>query len=158
MTMGASPTLTNPGVRRRRTPAGDRLLWSAPRPRICLLMHPSRLRDVLKDIFNLKHDCDESAPRLDGLGEAIWPTPDLIVVDLGSGPSMDDQLDVVRALRADPVLAHVPVLATTTDLYAARHRRRELKDLRTRVLALPFDLVTIDARVASLVYARPAVR
>ena len=76
---------------------------------------------------------------------------DLIVLDLGTPSATEERLEVVRAVRQEAELRAVPVLAITTDIGAARRRRSELKDLGVRVLGLPFDLATLDDRIASLV-------
>ena len=136
---GAGPTWSRRHLSLTAASRVSRSRWR----RVCLLMHPCLLRNVLTDVLAERHACYESSPGLDALGEELRPTPDLIVLDLGT-PSATEE-------RQEAELRAVPVLAITTDIGAARRRRSELKDLGVRVLGLPFDLATLDDRIASLV-------
>lgn len=144
---GAGPTWSRRHLSLTAASRVSRSRWR----RVCLLMHPCLLRNVLTDVLAERHACYESSPGLDALGEELRPTPDLIVLDLGTPSATEERLEVVRAVRQEAELRAVPVLAITTDIGAARRRRSELKDLGVRVLGLPFDLATLDDRIASLV-------
>lgn len=77
--------------------------------------------------------------------------PDLIVIDVGWGTAMDDRIEKIRLLRADEYLSSVPLVAVTTDRIAAHRHRAQLKQLSVRVVMLPVDLDTFEARIGGIV-------
>lgn len=123
------------------------------KPRICLVMDPSPLRDLLSEILSQGEASCQATPRDDPVRDAARSHPHLIVLDFGWGSTMDDRLRTVRALRADGELRSVPLLGLTTDLRAARRHRTQLKELYVRLLQLPVDLHTLETRVAALLVA-----
>ncbi len=83
----------------------------------------------------------------EGLALAAELRPDLILLDVMM-PGMDGP-DTLRALRADPATAAIPVVFMT-----AKAHRSELERYRSMgvqgVIAKPFDPVTLAAEVKAL--------
>ena len=121
---------------------------------------PQRVMVVEDDLLNRMLFCtwlEDRACVVDEFGDGrnVCETaravhPDLIVMDLGWGPSMRERIGTIHALRAEEELRSVPMLAVTTDPLAARRHRAELKQLSVRMVMLPVDLGTLEARVGAL--------
>lgn len=136
--------LARAGIGRRGAPAASH------DTRICLIMDTSELRDLLIEILSEGRAPCATTPQDDPL-PGVWRSrPDLIVMDLGWGPSMRERIGTIHALRAEEELRSVPMLAVTTDPLAARRHRAELKQLSVRMVMLPVDLGTLEARVGAL--------
>lgn len=68
-------------------------------------------RDVLVQLLEDRYQLVEAVDGREGLARAAAEFPDLMLLDI-SLPDMDG-LEVVRALRADPALCRIPVVAVT---------------------------------------------
>ncbi len=67
--------------------------------------------DLIADALGDEHDLVHALTGPDGLGQAGRIKPGLILLDIGL-PDMDG-LEVVRHLKADVSLTHIPVIALT---------------------------------------------
>jgi two-component system cell cycle response regulator DivK len=82
--------------------------------------NPLNLRLVRKILISLGFEIIEAMDGINGLAAASRDRPDLILVDVNL-PDIDG-LEVVRRLKNDPSLAHIPAIALTAN---AMHGDRE---------------------------------
>lgn len=97
------------------------------------------------------------SPSLDGARDTIErERPALILLDLrmdGAGPD----IALLRALRASPRTAAIPVIVCSADLAYLRSHDDELRALGAATLAKPFDLSALYGCIAALI-AAPAAK
>ncbi len=93
-------------------------------------------------------DLEVAATGAAGLACARRQRPDLLLLDMHL-PDMDG-LDVLAALRADPTLADVPVLAVSADATAERIGRAQAAGVQGYVTK-PIDVSLLLARIEALV-------
>ena len=67
--------------------------------------------DLIADAFEHEHDLVHAMTGPEGLTQAKNMNPDLILLDMGL-PVLDGW-ELARRLKADPALAHIPVIAIT---------------------------------------------
>ncbi len=108
------------------------------------------LREFLADI--LITDLEEASDSEAGLTLAQTRPPDLVLLDLHVPPH--GGMTVLRTLRADPVLARVPVLVLSgsrkaDDLAAIR------ADPGSRFLEKPYDLDDLEQTIRTMLATRP---
>ena len=87
------------------------------------------------------HDAILAADGLDGI-QLMDPKPDLVILDL-SLPGMDGY-DILRAMKADPTTAEIPVLVVSVDRF---ERPAEVAGF-IAALRKPFDLPLLPAMLA----------
>ncbi len=90
-------------------------------------------------------DCRMAESTAEGLDMALRDPPELILLDLNL-PVMDG-FQVLRALRAEPELAAIPVIAVTADATDATRQRAEqagFNDLLTKPIGANDLLRALD--------------
>src|SRR5688572_5990603 len=85
-----------------------------------------------------------AASGAEGVAKAVRDKPDAILLDVMM-PFMDGPA-TLRALRADPTTANIPVLFLTASAMIAEVERLESLDV-VGVLAKPFDPATLGGKV-----------
>ncbi len=119
-----------------------------PRPLVLVVDDSADVRAFVRRVLEPTCTVEEAADGVEGLERAHALVPDLVVTDLMM-PRLDG-LGLVRALRADPALDHVPLVVLT----ARAGEESRLEGLRAGVddyLAKPFLPAELRARVANLV-------
>jgi DNA-binding response OmpR family regulator len=91
--------------------------------------------------------CNDPARALDQMRA---DRPDLIVLDFRLGGAVSG-LDILAALRADPMLTATPVLVCTAALDLLERFASDLATLNAGVLPKPFDIDDFLARIAALI-------
>lgn len=116
-----------------------------PRTVLCIDDQPANLR-LMEEVLGPEPDLETVVAEtpLKGLEEAARLAPDLILLDLAM-PGMDGY-QVLRALRADDLLAGVPVLAVTADATDPT-RERALAAGFAEVITKPVDPAGLRERV-----------
>lgn len=123
-----------------------------PRTVLCIDDQPANLR-LMEEVLGPESDLETVVAEtpLKGLEEAARLAPELILLDLAM-PGMDGY-QVLRALRADDLLAGVPVLAVTADATDPT-RERALAAGFAEVITKPVDPAGLRERVRA--FARDA--
>ncbi len=78
------------------------------------------VRDILSDRFHIVHFI-AADPLLRGLREKTTPMPELLLLDI-SLPGMDG-VDLLKAVRNDPVYRKIPAIALTAHAMTADRER-----------------------------------
>lgn len=93
--------------------------------------------ELVEDALEEMHQVVHATSGRDGLSQARALQPDLILLDMGM-PDMDGW-EVARRLKADPDLAHIPVIALTAHAMTG-DRERCLEVGCDDYMAKPIDL------------------
>jgi len=123
--------------------------------RIAVVEDNADNRLLVQAILGGRHELDEYASGPEALAGMRARVPDLVLLDI-SLPGMDG-LAVLRALRADPALRALPVIALTA--HAMRgDRERFLADGFDDYVSKPIvdEALLLDAVRARLEHPRPA--
>ena len=116
---------------------------------ILIVDDDSRGRETLEAILTgLGHNLHFSENGLDALKQAKILQPDLILLDVNM-PGIDG-FEVCRRLRADPILAAVPVVMTTA-LDEKKDRIQGIEAGADDFITKPIDRMEIRARVNTIV-------
>ncbi len=120
----------------------------AARSRILIVDDEPSARDTLEALlFEERYDLAFASDGAEALEKAATLTPDVILLDVMM-PGMDG-FEVCRRLRADPLLADVPVIMVTA-LDDRASRLRGLESGSNDFISKPFDRVELRARVRTV--------
>jgi two-component system chemotaxis response regulator CheY len=119
--------------------AGDR----TGRPRVVILEDQHEFFELLRDALSDSYQVVALTEHEAGSDRINGSDPDLVMIDLRLG--LTDGWQRVVGLRADPLLAGIPLVICTADVYALREHDGELKALpNTFALTKPFDLDDLE--------------
>jgi len=114
--------------------------------RVLVIDDESSVRTAIRLMLELDMDVDEAENGRGGLAKARQNRPDLILCDLDM-PVLDG-FETLASVRADPILARVPVIVVS-GLISEEDERRVMELGANAVLRKPFSLDALRRLVRS---------